>query len=111
MLIFFYFEKTRPNPWQRVLILLLIFYGTWVRVSGVPGSIPLLFFWFRLSFPSAFGSKRRIAAGIALVLAFSALQLEKIISRFVLQANDDHIEYKLIDDIKYSVIIKGIMIK
>ena len=96
LLIFFYFEKNRPKPWQSTLILLLIFYGTWVRVSGFPGSIPLLFLWFRLSFPSAFGSKRRVAVGIALVLAFSSLQLEKIISRFVLQAHDDHIEYKLI---------------
>ena len=96
LLIFFYFEGIRPKVWQRVFILLLIFYGTSVRISGFPGSIALLYFWWRLSFPDSFSGKRLFAAGIAILLAFFSLQMEKWISRYVLEANDDHIEYKLI---------------
>ncbi len=96
ILIYFYFEDKKPKHWQSIFLLVLIFYGTWVRISGFPGSIPLLFFWWRISNSNAFASKIPASIVVAVLLSLFSLQMEKWISRYVLQANDDHIEYKLI---------------
>lgn len=96
LLINFYFSSSKPKTWHNILILLLIFYGIAVRISGFPGSIPLVILWWRIVFGDSPRGRWRMALPASLIIVFLFLQLEGFISKKILHAHDDHIEYKLI---------------
>ncbi len=91
-----YLKSERLKPVISAFCLLLIIYGTWVRLSGFPGTVPLLYFWWRLSTGAPFARRPWVAGLAALLLCLGILKLESFFSKQVLHAKKDHFEYKLI---------------
>lgn len=79
-----------------MLCLALIAYGTWVRLSGFPATIPILFFLWKNSTLSAKYRTTLIAVSVAIIMSFLSLKLEKAVSKNIIHAHNDYIEYKLI---------------
>jgi hypothetical protein len=91
-----YLLPRKTNAVVHVFVLLLIFYGMWVRLSGFPGAIPLLYFWWITTFDNQRFKSFLWASSGALILCFCGLQTEHLITKKLLKPHADHIEYKLI---------------
>lgn len=95
IMIFYFLSGKRAGKLAASISLLLIIYGTWVRVSGFPGNIPLLYLWIMISPWSARVHKLWQRGLLALLMSGAVLIGEGLFSKHVIRAHDDHIEYKL----------------
>ncbi|PBQ31993.1 hypothetical protein CNR22_09495 [Sphingobacteriaceae bacterium] len=81
---------------ESLFCLLLISYGCWVRISGMPGIIPLLFLWWTMTVRNEKLRSFVVTSVVSLILTFMVLMANSFIEKNILKVRKDHIEYKLI---------------
>ncbi len=89
--------QSKLSAFGSAISLLLLLYGCWVRPNGFPGFFPLACLWvIARSGVTPEGSRQWLSlAGKGIFLTAIALLSQVFLSRVVLKAEQNHIEYKL----------------
>lgn len=78
--------------WEVVIVFLLLFYGTWVRINALPGVLPLLYLLVRQQFPFQKELKR---VGATVVVCVAMLLVMSGIQNKIIRPEQTHPETKL----------------